>query len=71
MPGSTVAIYTVSGEQVWSTQQSSFQFGVPFTAVWDGKNENGSLVAPGVYYYAIHQNGQVSQRGKFLVVQGP
>jgi hypothetical protein len=70
LPGSTATIYTLSGEKVWSTQDSSFQYGVPYTATWDGKNQNGSPVSPGVYYYVILEGGQVQQRGKFLVIGG-
>jgi len=70
-PGSTVTIYTLSGEKVWSTGQSSFQYGVPYTATWDGRNQDGAQVSPGVYYYVILQGGQATQRGKFLIAGGP
>ena len=70
-PGSTATLYTLSGEKVWSTDQSAFQYGVPYTAVWDGRNQSGASVSPGVYYYVIQEGGQVTQRGKFLVTGGP
>ena len=69
-PGSTVTIYTLSGEKVWSTGQSAFQYGSSFTATWDGRNQNGVPVAPGVYYYVIESGGQALQRGKFLLIGG-
>lgn len=70
-PGSTVTIYTLSGEKVWSTGQSSFQYGVPYTATWDGRNQNGVPVSPGVYFYVIQEGSQAVQRGKFLVMASP
>ena len=70
-PGSTVTIYTLSGEKVWSTGQSAFQYGGPYTAAWDGHNQSGASVSPGVYFYVIQDGGQITQRGKFLVIGGP
>ncbi len=60
--GAQVFIYTLSGELVNSISQS----GDP--TEWVGaKNQQGSTVSPGIYYYVI-QNGQmVLQRGKFLI----
>lgn len=70
-PGSKVSIYTLSGEKVWENSQSAFQYGGPFTAVWDGRNQNGVPVSLGVYYYVIQDGTHVLQRGKFLVTGGP
>jgi hypothetical protein len=70
-PGSVVTIYTLSGEKVWTTSQSAFLYNSPFTAVWDGKNQNGSPVSAGIYFYVIAEGGKVLQRGKFLVASGP
>jgi hypothetical protein len=70
-PGSKVSIYTLSGEKIWETSQSAFLYGGPFTAVWDGRKQNGVPVSPGVYYYVIQDGIHVLQRGKFLVTGGP
>lgn len=35
-------------------------------AIWDGKNESGKLVAPGLYYY-IAADGKNTAKGKILV----
>ena len=70
-PGSTVAIYTLSGEDVWSTQQTSFQYGLPYTATWDGRNQNGAFVSSGIYYYVVQGGGLAPQRGKFIVANSP
>lgn len=61
--GATVSIYTVAGEEVW--QGGSFGW----MAVWNGWNENGYPVAPGIYYYAVQLGGKTLQTGKFLVVR--
>lgn len=68
--GASVSIYTLSGEAVWGSGQSSFQYGSPDTATWEGTNQDGVPVSPGVYYYAIQQGSQLLQRGKFLVAKG-
>jgi flagellar hook assembly protein FlgD len=70
-PGGKVTIYTLSGEKVWTTAQTAFKYESPFTAVWDGKNEQGVPVASGVYFYVIEAGGKVLQKGKFLVVSSP
>lgn len=68
MPGSEVDFYTLSGEKVRTIRFSFFQYGSPFTATWDGKNENGIPVSTGVYYYVIHKGDEVFQRGKVIVM---
>ena len=35
---------------------------------WDGKNENGILVASGVYLYMITDENGNATSGKFLVI---
>jgi hypothetical protein len=70
-PGSTVSIYTISGEKIWSSDQSSFVYGSPFTGTWNGTNENGVPVSPGIYFYVIQSGGKVTAKGKFLVVKTP
>ena len=70
-PGASVSIYTLSGEAVWGANQSSFQYGSPDTEIWDGTNQNGVLVSPGIYYYAVMDGNRLLLRGKFMVVKGP
>ncbi len=70
-PGSTVSIYTLSGEKVWSSNQSSFIYGSPFTGTWNGSNDNGVPVSPGIYFYVIQSGGKVTAKGKFLVMRSP
>jgi hypothetical protein len=64
-PGAQVFIYTLSGELVTTISQS----GDP--TEWVGaKNQKGSTVASGVYFYAIKNGQTVLQKGKFVVKQG-
>lgn len=67
-PGSSAEIYTLTGEKVAVLTLSSFQYGSPFTAVWDGRNEKGTRVSPGVYYCVVQKGGKVLRREKFLVM---
>ncbi|HVZ80220.1 MAG TPA: hypothetical protein VHE12_05375 [bacterium] len=70
-PGSRAEIYTVAGEKVVTISDSAFQYGGPFTAVWNGKNEKGVPVSAGIYFYMIRNGDRVSYKGKFLVIGGP
>src|ERR1019366_3036752 len=57
--GANVCFYTLSGEKVRTISNSAFVYGSPFTALWDGKNENGVPVSPGIYFYVIQNGDQV------------
>ena len=70
---STVGIYTISGELVQTLDQSTAcqvpeMWGMVYC--WNGKNKQGYPVATGIYLYAVEVEGQVTQRGKFLMVNG-
>jgi len=60
--GSTVSIYTVSGELVQTAPEFNHM------ALWDGRNRFGRYVSSGIYFYAIQAGGQAAAHGKFLVV---
>ena len=34
---------------------------------WDGKDKNGKLVVPGVYYYVV-KNSKKTKKGKFIII---
>jgi hypothetical protein len=65
MPGdSVITIYTISGEAVLNFY--SKQSVVP----WDGKNMNGKVVSPGIYYYLIRlKNSTRVLTGKIFVIK--
>ena len=57
-----VIIFTVSGFRVRRLEAAN---GV---AVWDGLNEENSLVAAGVYFYVVkNSQGHIRYQGKLLV----
>jgi uncharacterized repeat protein (TIGR01451 family) len=63
-PGSLITIYTVSGEMVASIDCKVIR------AEWNGKNNRGSRVSPGVYFYIIKnlETGK-ARRGKIFIVK--
>ena len=62
-PGSTISIYTLSGEFVVTIQPAASR------PKWDLKNKNNRQVSAGVYFYVIRNNfsGQIL-KGKLFVV---
>lgn len=60
--GSQVSIYTLSGELVTQFGQD----GDPTEWV-DAKNQKGTVVSPGIYFFVVEMGGKVLQRGKFLI----
>jgi hypothetical protein len=72
-----VFIYTVSGELVQTLNyktnqtppvpcQSGNMWGTSYC--WNGRNSFNFPVATGIYLYVVQQGNQVTQRGKFLLV---
>lgn len=69
-----VMIYTVSGELVQTLNAGTSTspctngdaWGTPYC--WNGRNKMGFPVATGIYLYAVQQGNQVTQRGKFLLL---
>lgn len=64
--GAKVSFYTLSGEWVNDGGEVSHD-----VSLWDGRNQYGAYVSPGIYFFVAQKNGQVIKRGKFLVVTGP
>jgi hypothetical protein len=60
---SSVYILDSSGKRVRFFKGNDLRGGM---VVWDGKNENGKLVAPGLYYY-LAANGKDVAKGKIIV----
>lgn len=58
---STVEIYTLNGELV--TKHEVSQGGL---WEWTGKNDNGSIIAGGIYFYII-RTGSAKTRGKLVI----
>ncbi len=60
-PGSTMTLYTVSGEPVNTVGETNGLI------LWDGRNKNGHIVSSGIYYYVIQNSGKLLYRGKLLI----
>jgi hypothetical protein len=69
----TVNIYTVSGELVKILDPST-ACQVPdmsgMVYCWNGRNKQEAPVATGIYFYVVEDEGKVTQRGKFLMING-
>ena len=50
-------------------QNASRLSGKEYDEIWDGKNDNRSLVANGVYFYRIEMSDQTSLWGKIIVLK--
>jgi len=61
-----LAIYDVAGRLV-KRLAAGFQQPGAKTAVWDGRNDSGSQVATGVYFYRLHAGAFVSTRKMVLL----
>jgi uncharacterized repeat protein (TIGR01451 family) len=65
VPGSSVEIFTISGEMVKFIPATSL-----IRAEWDGRNGNGNPVSAGIYYFVIkNQASGQAMKGKIFVVK--
>jgi len=60
---STVYIFDSSGKRVRFFSANELRGGA---VIWDGKNEDGKLVAPGLYYYMVKDKKNIA-KGKIMV----
>jgi hypothetical protein len=60
--GSTMDLYTVSGESVIHLHE------VAGMILWDGRNKYGVKVSGGIYYYIIKNGGSTLLSGKLLII---
>jgi hypothetical protein len=59
LSNSVVRIYTLSGELVATINNN----------IWDAKNDDGNVVASGVYLYVVEDRGNVRKTGKLAVIK--
>jgi flagellar hook assembly protein FlgD len=59
--GSSFAVYAVSGENVFSAQETGSR------VEWDGKNGKGNPVVPDIYYYVVRRNQETLLRGVLII----
>jgi len=64
VPGSTIQIWTVSGEHV----RTIFSPGI--RAFWDGRNHAGHPVSQGIYFFTVRNgSSNVALKGKIFVIK--
>ena len=62
----SVKVYNVRGELVRTLRDESMAAGA-YDIIWDGKSDQGSQAASGVYFYETRANGQVKVNKMALV----
>ena len=70
--GSTVRIYTSSGELLRVLQQdpNSSAGGTSGELAWDLKNDDGRTVVSGIYLYTVHPpDGRTPKKGHFVIIK--
>ena len=66
-PGRTeVAIYNVKGQKVKTLLDEELIFG-KHTLIWNGKDEDGTKVANGIYLYKVEQNKETKVKKMILI----
>jgi len=68
-PGSEVRILSVNGQLIRTLDRTDFSEIQGNSAIWNGRNEEGRIVASGVYLYLITTDGGQQTSGKIMVVQ--
>ena len=60
--------YNILGQEIRRYNNITALKDVKRTVLWDGRDKNGMLVLPGMYFYRLY-NAQDSLSGKFLIVK--
>jgi flagellar hook assembly protein FlgD len=63
----TVKIFNLSGEHIRKPFEADVKAGLWLQASWDGHNEDGSMVASGVYFVSVQGAGIKSVRKVILL----
>lgn len=63
----TVKVYNIAGELVRPVFEADVQAGLWFQAIWNGRNEDGDIVASGVYFVSVKGAGIKSIRKVVLM----
>jgi hypothetical protein len=62
----SISIYTINGGLVCTLQNGEKAAG-PHTVTWDGLNDAGNLVSPGMYFYQLKTQGFEQTRKMFIL----
>lgn len=63
----TLKIYRIDGQLV-RTLQDAYQNAGNYTKIWDGKNESGSFVSSGIYFYRLKAD-EFSETKKMILLK--
>lgn len=64
----TLAIFDVAGRRVRAFDLGERAAGTPHAVTWDGRDERGRALAPGVYFYRLDAGGE-SARGGLAIIR--
>lgn len=63
----TLKVYNLLGKEVRTLVNEQRSQGM-YTTIWDGRDSNGNMVAPGVYIYKL-ANGRATQTRRMLITR--
>ncbi|MBN2413793.1 T9SS type A sorting domain-containing protein [candidate division KSB1 bacterium] len=63
-----LTVYNILGQEIRKFNNITALMEVQRTVLWDGRDKNGALVLPGMYFYRLY-NAQDSLSGKILIVK--
>jgi flagellar hook assembly protein FlgD len=61
-------VFDLTGRQVATPVDGELPAG-PHAVFWNARGENGSMLAPGVYYYRVSTTGGTSETKRLLIVR--
>ena len=64
----TIKIYDFALDLVRTLVQGKPRSPGDFSELWDGRNEEGDVVANGVYYYVVEKEGDGTAHGKIIIL---
>jgi hypothetical protein len=62
------AIFDLNGRRVWRSAEQSVAAGRS-QFVWDGRNDRGEPLGPGVYFYRLRLDGRTAGGGRVAIVR--
>ena len=64
----TIEIYDFALDHVRTLVDEKSRGPGDFSEIWDGRNEEGDVVANGVYYYVVEKDGDGTAHGKIVIL---
>ena len=64
-----ISIYNIKGQKIRSFQNLQINKSSNRQIVWDGKDENGKAVRPGLYFYKLSSGPSFSQTKKMILMR--